>query len=78
MINDALNVTIERSSGKLREVFDQPVQNQTALNELFVAYRKFSTKKDESLKNLRDISRALQYVSLQHSINLVHLAETIR
>ncbi|XP_065213711.1 protein tweety isoform X2 [Planococcus citri] len=78
MINDALNITIERSSGKLRDVFDEPVENQTALSELFTALRHFSAKKDESLKNLRDISRALQYVSLQHTINLVHLAETIR
>lgn len=78
MIENALNQTIERSTGQLREVFDEPVQNQTALNELFVAFRHFSTKKDESLNNLRQISRALQYVSLEHTVNLVHLAETIR
>lgn len=78
MIDDALNLTIERSTGQLKEVFDEPVQNQTALNELFVAFRQFSNKKDESLKYLRDISRALQYVSLEHTVNLVHLAETIR
>lgn len=78
MIDFALNVTIERASGQLREVLDGPVQNQTALSELFTAFRLFSSKKDESLKNLRDISRSLKFVSLTHFINVVHLGETIR
>lgn len=78
MIDKTLNVTIERVSGQLREIFDGPVQNQTALSELFTAFRHFSNKKDDSLKNLRDINRSLIYVSLSHFINLVHLGETIR
>ncbi len=78
IIDSTLNVTIEGVSGQLREIFDSPVQNQTALSELFSAFRHFSSKKDDSLKNLRDISRLFSYVSLSRFINFVHLGETIR
>lgn len=78
LIDFALNVTIEQVSGRLREVLDGPVFDQTARKEVLSAYRLFSSKKDEALKNLRDISRSLKFVSLTRFINMVDVGETIR
>jgi hypothetical protein len=78
MIDLGLNVSMNKILAQLRDVFDKPVANQTALRELFQAVHQFTDKKEESLKNAREISYSLKSFSLTHFINIVYLAETIR
>lgn len=63
---------------ELRDVFDNPVANQTAREMVFVALKAVTGNTSTALHSVRDISGQLKGVSLHGIISIVQTAEGIR
>lgn len=63
---------------ELKDVFDNPIANQTARALLQNAINAMTGNRTASLDSCRDISRPLRNLAFAQGINLASQAETIR
>lgn len=77
-IETTLTHKVEPLLTELRDVFDNPVANQTAREMVFVALKAVTGNTTTALHSVQDISGQLKGVTLHGIVSVVQIAEGIR